>query len=1518
MAVRIIPIVIGLLILGASSAHAQGVITTVAGSTWIFPGITGPPTTVPLGRIRSVVVDPAGNVFAADTGNHLVVKLSTGGVLTVVAGNGIPGFSGDGGPATSASLNFPAGVALDQQGNIYIADGSNNRIRKVSPEGTIATVAGTGRSAFSGDGGPATAASLSFPVGVAVDAAANLYIADRLNSRIRKVSSDGIITTIAGNGTIGLSGDGGPAASASLSISRLVAVTAVGLAVDASGNLYIPDQGNNRIRKVGPDGIISTVVGGGASFGDGGPAISARLNAPATVALDGAGNLYIADTNNLRIRKVGADGIISTVAGNGIAAFAGDGGLARDASFSAPVAVAVDAEGNVYIGDIFNFRLRKVNLDGIISTVAGNGLFKFSPDGGPATSASLNEVTDVAVDLAGNSYIAARLNHRVRKVNPEGIMTTAAGSGTQGFSGDGDSAIGASLSEPLGVAIDAASNLYISDHGNRRVRKVSPQGIITTFAGGGGALGDGGPATSARLSPYGLGVDAAGNVYIADLVNQRIRRVSPGGTITTVAGNGVPGFSGDGGPAASASLRLAFRSAVAVDAAGNVYISDRDNQRIRKVSRDGIITTFAGTGVAGFSGDGGAASNATLRNPQGLALDAGGNLYISDSGNHRVRKISAAGTISTVAGAGVAGFSGDGGLATNALLNEPSGVAVDAAGNLFIAERGNDRIRKVVVVAPSFSVSPASLSFSARTGSAATAPQQLALNSSSTGLAWELVAATTSSGGRWLSVSPAAGQMPATLSVSTDATSLAPGTYQGRIEISAPLATPPLQTVAVTFTVSAGAPTSLSVEPSSLGFQAAAGGTAPPPQSLRIENTGTGALSWTAAAATVSGGWLAISPASGSAPASVQVSVNPAGLAAGSYEGFIIVRSASTNQLVTVSVNLQVTASAAGVLLLSQTSLLFRAVEGGGAEPPQTFGVLNIGSGAVDWRAQVVNVRWLRVSPTGARSEAGTTRVPLLTVAVEPAGLTAGFYTGLIRVTATGANNSPQALKVELQVLPRGTKLGAVVRPTGLIFVAAAGGTPPGSQEVSVATTEATAVEFLSQPIGGDWVRREPDAATTSRDSPGRIVVQPELGSLTAGVYRAGLTVLMRNDGSLHPVSLLFLVLPPGTAAAQMEHYRASLSGAGLDGAALHNAALDSNSVGGVSAQSSQCAPTKLFVQFASLFANFQAAVGWPTIVQVNARDDCGNSAVGGNVVLSFSSGDPALVLTDLKNGQYQGAWRPNSATPQVVVTARGLWRGLQGEATAVAQVGLNPNPQNAFLSQGGVLLGAGFGRGPVAPGSIISLFGRNLAAGDNLADRVPLPRSLGGVRVLIGEKEAPLFYVGPGQVNAQVPSELDADRQLQVLVETDGVPSAPEPLQTVASRPGIFTLGPRFGNQGAILIANTNRLAMPPTSGVPSEPARIGGVVSIYCTGLGSTEPAVPSGQPGPASEPLARVITQVTVSIGGQTAAVSFAGLAPGFVGVYQVNAQVPAGITPGDAVPVVITQGGFRSNTTTIAVR
>ncbi len=396
--------------------------------------------------------------------------------------------------------------------------------------------------------------------------------------------------------------------------------------------------------------IITTFAGGGPNNL---PALSANLNVPIAVAVGSAGNFYIAARNQHRIFKVDTSGQLTVVvAGIGAVGFGGDGGPATQASLTFPSAVAVDPVGNVFIADRDNNRIRRVDATtGIITTVAGTGIFGFSGDGGPATSARLARPGGgLAFDSAGNLFIGdSTFNHRIRRVDAAtGIITTVAGTGPTGF-------------------------------------------------GAGGFSGDGGPATSARLAnPVGVAVDSGGHLFIGDTNNNRIRRVDAAtGIITTVAGTGSFGFGGDGGPATNA--RLAFPRGVAVDNAGNLFIADQNNQRIRRVdTATGIITTVAGTGSFGTSGDGGPATNARLANPVGGAVDSGGHLFIADLSSNRIRRVDAAtGIITTVAGTGSFGFSGDGGPPTSARLAFPTGVAVDNAGNLFIADSFNNRIRRV-------------------------------------------------------------------------------------------------------------------------------------------------------------------------------------------------------------------------------------------------------------------------------------------------------------------------------------------------------------------------------------------------------------------------------------------------------------------------------------------------------------------------------------------------------------------------------------------------------------------------------------------------------------------------------------------------------------------------------------------------------------------------------------------------------------------------------------------------------
>jgi uncharacterized protein (TIGR03437 family) len=365
--------------------------------------------------------------------------------ISTVAGNGTSGFSGDAGAASSAQLNTPSAVAVDRGSSLFIADQANQRVRKVASGGTISTLAGNGTAAYLGDTGIATSAELHAPYSVALDSSGNVYIADTFNNVVRKVSTAGIITTVAGFGGLGYSGDSGPAIFAAFN-------RPLGVALDAAGNIYIADTGNNVIRKVSTSGTITTIAGVAfpAYAGDGGLATKAYLNAPSRVTPDAAGNLYIVDTGNEVIRKVDSAGIITTIAGDGTCGYSGDFGPASSARLCRPRDLVVDSSGNLFIADSFNSRIRRVGADGIITTIAGNGVFGYTGDGGPALAAALFFPNGLALDAGGNIYFADSQNHVIRKLTPAAapvpggppVILSGGVTSLSGFGGSGSIAPG--------------------------------------------------------------------------------------------------------------------------------------------------------------------------------------------------------------------------------------------------------------------------------------------------------------------------------------------------------------------------------------------------------------------------------------------------------------------------------------------------------------------------------------------------------------------------------------------------------------------------------------------------------------------------------------------------------------------------------------------------------------------------------------------------------------------------------------------------------------------------------------------------------------------------------------------------------------------------------------------------------------------------------------------------------------------------------------------------------------------
>jgi uncharacterized protein (TIGR03437 family) len=660
-------------------------IETVAGSAWMGDG--GPASAAQIGAIQGVAADLLGNVYLSDTDNNRVRRVDTKGIITTVAGTGVAGFSGDGGPATAAQLDLPYGLAADAAGYLYIADLGNNRVRRIAPDGAISTVAGNGYMASAGEGEIATQAPLLAPRNVAVDSIGNFYISEFEGHRVRCVSSNGKMNTLAGTGVAGFSGDNGPGTAAQLNYPA-------GLAVDGAGAIYVADSGNNLIRKIVSNGYASVIT----TFLGNNPI---SLSGPVAVAVNSSGTWFVVDSAPVVHSFTPSNVAWTTYAGSYSSGFSGDGGPAKLASLTLPRDVAASG-GTVYIAD--GTRVRYVDVSLAIHTLAGDGYLHAIGDGGLATGAALSLPNAVALDASGNLFIADTGTERVRQVSAAGIIGTLAGTGVAGYGLEPGPATTAPLNVPSGVAMDPAGGVIIADRSNNRIREVGRDGLIRTIVGNGssGLAPENTPPLQAPLGgPGGVCVDPAGVIYIVDTSNHRVLLAAPGANLLTAAGNGTPGDVGDGGPARLAMLDSP--SACALDSAGNLYIADTGGHRIRKTTPDGLIVTIAGIGAAGFSGDGGLATAAALNSPRGVAADSDGDVFIADTGNNRIRQITPDGIIQTIAGQDGAAFSGDGGPSVSAWLNAPAGLVLDGSGDLYLADSGNNRVRRLVpdgVIAP--------------------------------------------------------------------------------------------------------------------------------------------------------------------------------------------------------------------------------------------------------------------------------------------------------------------------------------------------------------------------------------------------------------------------------------------------------------------------------------------------------------------------------------------------------------------------------------------------------------------------------------------------------------------------------------------------------------------------------------------------------------------------------------------------------------------------------------------------
>lgn len=679
-------------------------------------------------------------------------------VFTTLAGRSNGGTTD--GTGTNAKFNNPLGIAIDGAGNLIVADGGNNTIRQVTPAGEVTTLYGLAGSPIESVDGAGNAARFGYPIGVAIDSAGNIYVSD-LSNAIRKITPAGVVTTLAGptgSLTANLASAGnvdGPGNAARFNFPS-------GLALDAAGNLFVADQGNHTIRQITPAGVVSTFAGSAGNSGSAnGEGTAARFNHPNALMMDAAANLYVSDAGNNTIRKITSAGVVTTLAGtagpegsadgtgsaarfdelNGLAfdpsgnlfvcdannrairkitpdgvvtTFAGSkgnygsaDGTGSAARFSNPIGIVADRVGNLYVTDGDDRTVRKITPAGVVTTLAGqNQTFSIGSANGTGSAARFNWPAKVALDSTGNLYVCDAENYTVRKVTPAGVVTTLAGqAGSSGIAEGTGSA--ARFGDNQGIAVDAAGNVFVSDWS--RIRKITPAGVVTHFAGGAPGSAINGTGAAARFSgPTGeIAIDSDGNLYLADTSNHIIRKITPAALVTTFAGTAGSRGSADG---TGSAARFNSPLGIAVDAVKNVYVADNEGRLIRKITPAGVVSTLAGAAVESLSVDG-AGSAARFNGVTGLAVDAAGNVFAADEVDYVIRKITPAGVVTTIAGSVQVDGSSDG-PGADARFAGPRGIAVDKAGNLYVADSGTNTIRKgtlerVVPGLPAFVAQPA-------------------------------------------------------------------------------------------------------------------------------------------------------------------------------------------------------------------------------------------------------------------------------------------------------------------------------------------------------------------------------------------------------------------------------------------------------------------------------------------------------------------------------------------------------------------------------------------------------------------------------------------------------------------------------------------------------------------------------------------------------------------------------------------------------------------------------------------
>jgi uncharacterized protein (TIGR03437 family) len=806
-------------------------------------------------------------------------------------------------------------------------------------------------------------------------------------------------------------------------------------------------------------------------------------------------------------------------------------------------------------------------------------------------------------------------------------------------------------------------------------------------------------------------------------------------------------------------------------------------------------------------------------------------------------------------------------------------MAFDAAGNLYIADEYNYRVRVIPATAPSIQVAPSNVSFSGPSGGAPLS-QSVTVTGSLTGLDFAIAADPTA---KWLTVDASSASTPRVLSLTADPTNLAPGFYSATITLTPAAATPAKLTIGVTFNVNNAQPPQLATDQPNLSFTFPRGAAASS-SSLRVLNSGGGTINFTAsAAATAGANFLSVSPATGTVspgkPVTLTVTADPSGLAAGAYTATVTLQGGA-RPAVTIPVVMTIS-DLTQALRLTQTGISFTAVAQGGVVPPQKFGVVNIGTGVLNWTASTTTLsggpNWLKIDTTSGASDAAAA-APQIAVSVDGSGLAPGNYYGLVKVKAPAAANSPQVITVFLEVLPAGSEPGAMVQPQELVFNATAGAPPPGSQTLLVYSIGAGSKSFVTGRPPGFAVLVLPHEGALDPSQPSPVVIQP------TGTFPAGTSTQVLNfqfsDGRVQSVKLTVIATPANAAG--------SLAGRAAGG----------------------CTPTRLVPAMTSLGSSFAVSAGWPVALSARVTDDCFNPQITGTVKVSFSNGDLPITLQPLNDGTWQATWTSGHSDSNVVlhVDAVDPQQGLSGsrEISGTLQSDKDP-PEFGQGSMGSSAYPVAYQ--PLAPGSFVSLFGRRLADFTERATAFPYPPQLGNTQVIIAGEIAPLYLASGSQLNFVVPYDIAINTPQQILIQRGLTYSPPVTVDFAAAQPGIFL----FGLDPIAVDVQPDGTQFVVSRSMPAHP---GDTLVLYCAGLGAIDANVPAGSQAPLDR-LVRTVAPVTVIIDGLDAPVSFAGLAPGFAGLYQVNLVVPTSVRSGTALSMIVTVAGQTSRPAPIAI-